>query len=174
MEATAVMERMRRSSMATRMESMMARVTVAAGTAIVRRRTATTNMPTMVTAQAMATEITTNKLTGRRMNADTRKATSVVVVGAATNLFTNEQKPCGGSHGFYFLRCSERNPASAPGLYAYIDFKSDSQRSQPSSCAFLLATAISCFCFAAGSLLAAAASLAGSSPARINPWPAPS
>jgi hypothetical protein len=83
---TADTERMRRSSMATRMESMMARVTVAAGTAIVRRRTAITNMPTMATTQAMATEIITNKPTGRRMNADTRKATSVVAAGAGTNL----------------------------------------------------------------------------------------
>ena len=70
-EATADTERMRRSSMAIRMESTMARVTGAPATAIVRRRTATTNTPTMATAQATATKITTNKLTARRMKADT-------------------------------------------------------------------------------------------------------
>ena len=84
-EATADMARMRRSSMAIRTESTMAHVTGAAGTAIVRRRTATTNTPTTATAQAMATGITTNKLIARRMNADTRKATSVAAPGAGTN-----------------------------------------------------------------------------------------
>jgi topoisomerase IA-like protein len=89
--------------MVIRMESTMARVTGAAATAIVRRRTATTNTPTVATAQATATKITTNKPTARRMKADIARATSVAVPGAGTNSTVNEQKPCGESHGFYFF-----------------------------------------------------------------------
>jgi hypothetical protein len=60
--------------------------------------------------------------------------------------------------------------------FSYIDFSKPSQRSQPWSWAFLLATAISCafFMFGSSPVSEIRASLAGSSPARMNPWPAPS
>ncbi len=84
-EVTADTEGMRRSSTDIRMESTMASVTGAAATAIVRRRTATTNTPTMATAQLTATEITTNKLTARRTKMDINRDTTAAAAGADTN-----------------------------------------------------------------------------------------
>ena len=84
-EAMAVMALAPRGSTAIRTESMMARVTGAPATAIVQRRTAITNTPTVATAQAMATKITTNKLIVRRMRTDISRATTAVAAGAGTN-----------------------------------------------------------------------------------------
>src|SRR4051812_15699027 len=103
MEATADMDRMPLSSTAIRTESMMARVTGAAATAIVQRRTAITNTPTVATAQATATRIITNKPIVRRMNADTRKVTSVAAAGAGTSSNRNDKAMRRIAWLFYFL-----------------------------------------------------------------------
>src|SRR5882757_8432355 len=101
-EAMAVMALAPHISTDIRTESTMARVTGAPATAIAQRKTATTNTATVATVQAMAIKITTNKPTVRRMRTDTNRATTAVAAGAGTNLFTNEKKPCGELHGFYF------------------------------------------------------------------------
>ncbi len=111
--ATEVMAQAPRGSTAIRTESTMARVTGAPATAIVPRRTAITNTPTVATAQAMATKITTNKPTVRRMRTDTSRATTAEAAGAGTNSNRQMKKPCGGPHGFYFLRQEARRTAPA-------------------------------------------------------------
>lgn len=103
-EAMAEMALALHASTAIRMESTMARATGAAATAIVQRKTAITNTPTVATAQAMATKITTNKLTARLMKADIKRDTTAVAAGAGTNPIANDKGHAAKRMAFFYGR----------------------------------------------------------------------
>src|SRR6185312_10271738 len=78
---------------------MMAGATGVRDTAIVPRKTATTNTLIVVTAHCMATRIITNKRTVRRMRTDTSRATTAAAAGADTNSTDKLKKAMRRSHG---------------------------------------------------------------------------